>query len=198
LTIRELIDLAKITSLGSYHLKDDDNAVLQLLNFSLTEVYNRVNALTESHRLVLLPNKYRYEYLSNSYRILDVHTDCGRTIPLNSELEKISVYDIGNHVLEVPEPVHCVTDVLVLILAIKPPKITVDNIDTVDFSPDDAMVSPILSFMAYMVSKNISESNGIGHLQEYEAVIQRIIATGSYNKYNPTQNKISPIRNGWV
>jgi len=197
MTIREVLDLARITTLGSYALKDDDNVVLQLLNFSLSQVYNRVPALTQIQHIHLVADKTRYEYLDVAYKPLSVVTGCERILPINDDTDKLSVFDMGNHVLDIPMCIQGITNDVVILLQVKPPKVTCDNVDTIDFTPDDALVPSILSYMAYMVSKNISEENGVGFLNEFMQQIDEIKTLGLYTVYNNSLR--NPFyKNGWV
>ncbi len=197
MTIREIINLARVTTLGSYALKDDDIVVIQLLNFSLSQVYSRVPALTQLQHIHLVKDKTRYDYLDVAYKTLFVTTECERVLRVNDDTDPLAVFDMGNHILDVPMCVQKLTNALVLLLQIKPPQVTCDNVDTIDFTPDDALVPSILSYMAYMVSKNISEENGIGHLQEFMQSINEVIAQGLYTPYNNSMR--SPFyKNGWV
>ena len=197
MTIREVIDLSRITTLGSYALKDDDTVVIQLLNFSLSQVYSRIPALTQIQHLHLVTEKTRYNYLDVAYKPLSVVTSCERVLPVNDDTDIFSVFDMGNHVLDIPMCIQEITDDVVILLQVKPPKVTCDNVDTIDFTPDDALVPSILSYMAYMVSKNISEANGVGFLQEFMQQIDEIKTLGLYTVYNNSMR--SPFyKNGWV
>ena len=197
MTIRELIDLARITTLGSYALKDDDTVVVQLLNFSMSQVYSRIPALTQIQHIHLVEEKTRYNYLDVAYKPLSVVTACERVLPVNDDTDNLSVFDMGNHVLDIPMCIQEITDAVVILLQVKPPKVTCDNVDTIDFTPDDALVPSILSYMAYMVSKNISEANGVGFLQEFMQQIDEIKTLGLYTVYNNSLR--SPFyKNGWV
>jgi len=197
MTIREVIELAKITTLGSYALKDDDNVVLQLLNFSLSQVYSRIPALTQIQHIHLVTDKTRYEYLDAAYKPLSVVTSCERILPVNDDTDILSVFDMGNHVLDIPMCIQEITNDVVLLLQVKPPKVDCTNVDTVNFTPDDALVPSILSYMAYMVSKNISEENGVGFLNEFMQQIDEIKTLGLYTVYNNSLR--SPFyKNGWV
>jgi len=197
MTIREVIDLSRITTLGSYALKDDDTVVIQLLNFSLSQVYSRIPALTQIQHLHLVTEKTRYNYLDVAYKPLSVVTSCERVLPVNDDTDVFSVFDMGNHVLDIPMCIQEITDDVVILLQVKPPKVTCDNVDTIDFTPDDALVPSILSYMAYMVSKNISEANGVGFLQEFMQQIDEIKTLGLYTVYNNSMR--SPFyKNGWV
>ena len=197
MTIREIIDLARITTLGSYALKDDDEAVVKLLNFSLSQVYSRVPALTQLQHIHLVENKTRYNYLDVAYKMLFATTECERVLKVNDDTDSLAIFDMGNHVIDVPMCVQKLTNGLVLLLQIKPPQVTCDNVDKIDFTPDDALVPSILSYMAYMVSKTISEENGVGHLQEFMQSINEVIALGLYTPYNHSM-KLPFYRNGWV
>ncbi len=197
MTIREIIDLARITTLGSYALKDDDNVVIQLLNFSLSQVYSRIPALTQLQHIHFVPKKTRYNYLDVAYKPLSVVTECERVLSVNDGTDVFSVFDMGNHVLDIPMCVQELTNSIVILLQIKPPKVTCDNIDTIDFTPDDALVPSILSYMAYMVSKNISEADGVGFLQEFMQQIDEVKSLGMYTVYNNSLR--NPFyKNGWV
>jgi hypothetical protein len=197
MTIRELLDLAKITTLGSYAMKDDAKAMLMLFNVALIDVYDRLPVLTATQNIVLKEDKYMYYYLDNAYRIINAKTMCGKKLYLNSGLECLSIYDNGNKVLDIPDTVHRVTDEIILTLQMKPPRITEDNIDTTDFTPDDALTTSILFYMAYMVSKNISEGNGVNHYQDYMNSINELKLSGRFNHYNPTMNNNLFYNNGW-
>lgn len=197
MTIRELIDLARITTLGSYALKDDDDVIVKLLNFAMGQVYNRIPALTQLQHIHFVEKKTRYNYLDVAYRTLSVTTECERVLKVNDDTDPLAVFDMGNHVLDVPMCVQETTNAIVLLLQVKPPEVTCDNVDTIDFTPDDALVPSILSYMAYMVSKNISEANGVGHLQEFMQSINEVIALGLYTPYNHSL-KLPFYRNGWV
>ena len=197
MTIREVLDLAKVTTLGSYALKDDDNVVLQLLNFSLSQVYNRVPALTQIQHIHLVADKTRYEYLDVAYKPLSIVTGCERMLPINDDTDKLSVFDMGNHVLDIPMCIQGITNDVIILLQVKPPKVTCDNVDTIDFTPDDALVPSILSYMAYMVSKNISEENGVGFFNDFKQEIDEIKTLGLYTVYNNSLR--NPFyKNGWV
>ena len=197
MTVREVIDLARITTLGSYALKDDDEVVVQLLNFSLSQVYARIPALTQIQHIHFVSEKTRYEYLDVAYKPLSVVTECERVLPVNDDTDVFSVFDMGNHVLDIPMCVQELTDAIVVLLQVKPPKVTCDNVDTIEFTPDDALVPSILSYMAYMVSKNISEANGVGFLQEFMQQINDVKTLGMYTVYNNSLR--SPFfKNGWV
>ncbi len=197
MTIREVIDLARITTLGSYALKDDDNVVIQLLNFSMSQVYNRIPALTEIQHIHLVVDKTRYEYLDKAYKPLYAVTECERMLAVNDDTDPLAIYDMGNHVLDIPMCVQETTNSVLLLLQVKPPKVTCENIDTIDFTPDDALVPSILSYMAYMVSKNISEANGVGFLQEFMQSIDDVKSLGLYTGYQHSL-KLPFYKNGWV
>ena len=197
MTIREILDLSRITTLGSYALKDDDDVVLQLLNFSLSQVYSRIPVLTQLQHIHLVRDQTRYEYLSNSYKVLSAVTECERVLSINDDTDTLAIFDMGNHVLDVPMCVQELTNSLVLLLQMKPPKITCDNVDTIDFTPDDAIVPSILSYMAYMVSKNISEGNGVGHFQEFMNNINEVKSLGLYTTYHHSR-RLTFYSNGWV
>ena len=197
MTIRETIDLAKITTLGSYALKDDDTVVINLLNFAMGQVYGRIPALTQIQHIHLVKDKTRYEYLDSAYKTLSVVTECERWLSVNDDTDPYGVFDMGNHVLDVPMCVQDLTNAIVLLLQIKPPKVTCDNVDTIDFTPDDALIPSILSYMAYMVSKNISEANGVGFLQEFMQTIDEVKRLGLYTSYNHSL-KLPFYKNGWV
>ena len=104
---------------------------------------------------------------------------------------------MGNHVLDIPMCIQGMTSSLILLLQIKPPQVTCSNIDMIDFTPDDALVPSILSYMAYMVSKNISEENGVGHLQEFMQSIDEVKRLGLYVSYHHSRN-LTFYANGWV
>jgi len=197
MTVREIIDLARITTLGSYALKDDDNAVVTLLNFAMTQVYTKIPALTQIQHLHLVQEKTRYEYLADSYKILSVVTECERWLAVNDDTDPLAVFDMGNHVLDVPMCIQETTNAILLLLQMKPQKVTCDNVDEIDFTPDDALVPSILSYMAYMVSKNISEANGVGHYQEFMQSIDEVKRLGLYTTYNHSL-KLPFYKNGWV
>jgi len=197
MTIREIIDLAKITTLGSYALKEDDNAVVTLLNFSLSQVYSRVPALTQMQHIHFLKSKTRYEYLDVAYKVLSAVTECEQILTINNDTDPLAIFDMGNHVLDIPLCVQKHTNSVVLLLQIKPPKIECSEVDTVDFTPDDALVPSILSYMAYMVSKNISEENGVGHYQEFMQSIDEVKRLGMYTPYHHSRN-FTFHSNGWV
>jgi hypothetical protein len=197
MTIREIIDLARITTLGSYALKDDDNVVIQLLNFSLTQVYSKIPALTQIQHLHLVCEKTRYEYLDDGYKVLSAVTGCERWLAVNDDTDPLAIFDMGNHVLDIPMCVQELTSDVLLLLQMRPPKVTCDNVDTIDFTPDDALVPSILSYMAYMVSKNISEANGVGFLQEFMQSIDEVKKLGLYTTYNHSL-RLPFYKNGWV
>ena len=196
MTIREIIDLARITSLGSYALKDDDDAIVKILNFSMSQVYNKIPALTQFQTIPLVVNKTRYDYLDVSYRPISVVTECGKPLVINDDTNKFSLFDMGNHILDIPLCVQKLTNNISILLQIKPPKVTCSNLDIIDFAPDDALVPSILSYMAYMVSKNISEENGVGHLNEFMQSIEEVKRLGLYVTYNHSMD-LPFYRNGW-
>jgi hypothetical protein len=197
MTIREVIDLARITTLGSYALKDDDQVVVTLLNFAMSQVYSRIPALTQIQHIHLVCEKTRYEYLDVAYKVVSAVTGCERWLAVNDDTDVFSIFDMGNHVLDIPMCIQELTNDVVLLLQIKPPQVTCDNIDEIDFTPDDALVPSILSYMAYMVSKNISEANGVGHLQEFMQHMDEIKRLGLYTTYNHSL-KLPFFKNGWV
>ena len=197
MTIREILNLAKVSPLGSYALKDDDETMLILLNFALSQVYNKIPVLTEIQHIHLVGGKTRYEYLSNAYRVITATTECERVIVINDDTDALAIFDVGNHVLDIPLCVQETTNSILLLLQMKPPVITCSNIDTTEFTPDDALVSPILLHMAYMVSTNIGEESGVGRLQEFNESINEIKRLGMYNPYNHSNNVIFKS-GGWV
>ena len=197
MTVRDIIELAKVTSLGSYALKDDDDVLVRLLNFSMSQVYTRIPALTQLQHIHFVDKKTRYNYLDVAYKILSVVTECERVLAVNDDTDQFAVFDMGNHVLDIPMCVQEMTSSIVLLLQIKPPEVTCDNVDTIDFTPDDALVPAILSYMAYMVSKNISEENGVGHLQEFTQSVDEIKRLGLYTSYHHSR-KFTFYSNGWV
>jgi hypothetical protein len=197
MTIREVIDLARITTLGSYALKDDDQVVVTLLNFSMGQVYSKIPALTQIQHLHMVKEKTRYDYLDVGYKVLSAVTGCERWLSVNDDTDMLSIFDMGNHVLDIPMCIQEITNDVILLLQIKPPKVTCDNVDTIDFTPDDALVPSILSYMAYMVSKSISEANGVGHLQEFMQSIDEVKRLGLYTTYNHSL-KLPFYKNGWV
>lgn len=195
--LNEILELAKISGLGSYHLKHDEPTMVTLLNASLRQVYLRVPALTKEHILVLIEGKSFYTYSEDAYKILYAKSDCGNNLPVNSDTEQLSIFDMGNNRLDVPQIVQRVTPSVTLMYHIKPPTVTCENILTLDFLPDDALVSSIISYMAYMAGKNISEANGVGHYQEFQQQIDEVKRLGLYNSYSYSIN--SRFReSGWV
>jgi hypothetical protein len=197
MTIREIVDLARITTLGSYAIKDDDNVVIQLLNFSMTQVYSRIPALTQIQHLHLVDKKTRYEYLYEGYKVLSAVTSCEQWLNVNDDTDPLAIFDMGNHVLDIPMRVQEITNDIILLLQVRPEKVTCDNVDTIGFTPDDALVPSILSYMAYMVSKNLSEENGVGFLQEFMQSIDEVKKLGLYTTYNHSL-KLPFYKNGWV
>jgi len=197
MTIREIIDLSRMTTLGSYGMKDDDPTVIALLNFAMTQVYNRIPALTQIQHIHLVSQKTRYSYLDVGYKVLSAVTGCEKWLNVNDDTDPLAIFDMGNHILDIPMCVQETTDDVILLLQIKPDKVTCDNVDTIDFTPDDALVPSILSYMAYMVSKSLSEENGVGHLQEFMQSIEDVKRLGLYTTYNHSL-KLPFYKNGWV
>ena len=197
MSLRELLELAKITSLGSYAMKDDDESLIKIFNFSLKEVYSKIpGALVAQQKLNLVKGKTRYEYLAGTVKILGAADCMGNAIAINDDTDHYSIYNLGNNVLDVPMCVQHKTDFVVLTLQINPPKITCDNLDTLDFTPDDALQLAVISHMAYMVSKNISEDNGIGHFNECMNAINEVNRLGLYTPYQHSwTNKF--VSDGW-
>lgn len=195
--IGDLLELSKVSGLGSYHLKHDDTVMVILLNAALKQVYMRVPALTKEYVLVLHNGKTFYSYPEEAYRIIQATTVCGKKITVNSNVEYLAIFDTGNHRLDVPIHVHEVTDAISMLLHIKPPTVTCANIGTLDFLIDDALVSSIISYMSYTAGKNISESNGVGHYQEFLQQIDEVKKLGLYNTYSHSTNT-NIKSNGWV
>jgi hypothetical protein len=131
----------------------------------------------------LVDGKTRYEYLSDSYKIISAVDEYERVIVINDDTEPLAIFDMGNHVLDIPLRVQKCTSSILLQLQMKPPKIECSNIDTIDFAPDDALVSPILLYMAYMVSTNIGEENGVSRLSEFMQSIDEVKRLGMYTPY---------------
>jgi len=178
--VRDVIELAKITSLGSLSIKSEDESILALFNYALTQVYLKIPALTQTQNLVLLCDKRRYMYLDNSYFPISASTVEGKPLSINDNTDLLSIRDLGNHIVFVPNTVHRITDKVSLLLQLKPPKIDYCNIDTTEFSLDDALVPATLAYMAYTASKNISEKNGIVFLQEFDKSIIEVRSLGLY------------------
>jgi len=197
MTLPELLDIAKLASLGSYSKKNDESVVIKLLNHAMVQTYSRVPALREQHHIHLTPGRYRYEYMQEAYNILEARTSCGTPLSVNDS-NSVGIFDIGNHVIEVPETVHKLTDMIVLTLAIKPPKVTCENIDKLDFMPDDALAPAILSYMAYMAGKGLSENGGQIHLQEFELHIRNAKSEKQYNRQSISKPEYTGVDNGWV
>jgi hypothetical protein len=116
---------------------------------------------------------------------------------VNDDTDPLAIFDMGNHILDIPMCVQETTDDVILLLQIKPDKVTCDNVDTIDFTPDDALVPSILSYMAYMASKSLSEENGVSHFNDFMQNIDEIKRLGLYTTYNHSL-KLPFYKNGWV
>jgi len=181
--VREVIDLSKLTTLGSYAIKCNDADIMVLFNFALTQVYLRMPILTQTQQLVLVCNKNRYETLSSSYMPLSASTYEGRYLAINDNTDELSIRHLGNHLIYVPDSLFEITNKVSILLQMKPPRIDYCNIDTTEFTLDDALVPAVLAYMAYTVSKNISEENGVIFLQEFDRSINEVKSLGLYTQF---------------
>lgn len=175
----EIVNLAKISSLSAYGQVYDDRNIIMLLNFAVKYTYSKVPVLTQVHNIRLSSGRYLYN-IPKCVGIVNCTVDA---ITVSSNNKDSGVKRLSPTEIVVSSNIaNSEYRSIELELHTEPDQITENTIELLDLEPDVILVTPILSYMAYLASKAISEMDGQVHLNEFNTAISDILASGSYTR----------------
>ena len=188
----EVLETLNAVELHQIHRDDGMNEVISYLNFALKVVYSRADIIVKMYPIQVEPNITIYDLPSDIIRIISIHDPLtGIEVPLNDDgsPDVPSIFTRGAYSLQVP--ISTGYKQLELLISASPPRITIDNHETVDFSIPDAFIEPIVNYAAYRAYKshNVDDRSATSSLWRiFVMSLQDAINTGVlHNRVSTSQ-----------
>lgn len=159
MTVRQVIDLAKVSELSGLGIANNDEAVLGFINLGVLELYKRFTLRNEEYIIELVDGVDIYTMPANymwaiaAYGEVDIRsTETVNQLPINEEDNPLSVNSVGWNKLQVPV---AVSGAYISIIYVASPEVyTTDNLDEVlDLPPQ--MMEALLSYIGYKGNSTI-------------------------------------------
>lgn len=159
MTIRQIIDLAKVSELNGLAIGNNDESVLGFINLGVLELYKRFSLRVEEHIIELVDGvdlytmPANYMWLIAAYGEVDMRsTDMVNELPINEEDNPLSVNTVGWNKIQVPISV---TGGYISIIYIASPEVyTIDEL-SVEVNLPPQMIEPLLAYIGYRANATI-------------------------------------------
>lgn len=159
MTVRQVIELAKVSELNGLRVADNDTAILGFLNLGVLELYKRFSLkveeyiieLDESVGIYTMPSDYMW--IIAAYGEVDVKSvETVNELPINEEDNPLSINTVGWNKLQVPLSVNGAF--VSIIYVARPAMYEVSELDsTLDLPPQ--MIEPLLAYIGYRANATI-------------------------------------------
>ena len=159
MTIRQIIDLAKVSELNGLAIGNNDESVLGFINLGVLELYKRFSLRIEEYIIELVDGvdlytmPANYMWLIAAYGEVDMRsTDTVNELPINEEDNPLSVNTVGWNKIQVPISV---TGGYISIIYVASPTVygLADLGVEVDLPPQ--MIEPLLAYIGYRANATI-------------------------------------------
>ena len=153
MTVRQVIELARVSELNGLSTASKDDVVLGFLNMGVLELYKRFTLKVEEYLVTLEDNVSIYKmpddfmWLVSAYGEVDVRSPMSvNVLPVNEEDNPLSINTVSWNKIQVP--VSSYGSYISLIYVASPTMYTVADLDeTIDLPVQ--MLDPLLAYMGY-------------------------------------------------
>lgn len=159
MTVRQVIELAKVSELNGLKVAGNDTAILGFLNLGVLELYKRFSLKVEEYIIELdesvgvytMPSDYMW--IIAAYGEVDVKSvETVNELPINEEDNPLSINTVGWNKLQVPLSVSGAF--VSIIYVARPAMYELSELDsTLDLPPQ--MIEPLLAYIGYRANASI-------------------------------------------
>lgn len=159
MTVRQVIELAKVSELNGLKVAGNDTAILGFLNLGVLELYKRFSLKVEEYIIELdesvgvytMPSDYMW--IIAAYGEVDVKSvETVNELPINEEDNPLSINTVGWNKLQVPLSVNGAF--VSIIYVARPAMYELSELDsTLDLPPQ--MIEPLLAYIGYRANASI-------------------------------------------
>ena len=184
MTVRQVMELARVSELKGLAIASKDEAVLGFINLGVLELYKRFTLRNEEHIIELVDGVDIYTMPANymwaiaAYGEVDIRsTETVNQLPINEEDNPLSVNSVSWNKLQVPVSVDGAY--ISIIYVAGPDVYETDNLD-VDIDLPPQMMEALLAYIGYKGNSTIDSGvqtednvwyirfeNSCGKLREY-------------------------------
>lgn len=159
MTVRQVLELAKVSELNGLGIASNDEATLGFLNMGVLELYKRFTLKVEEHIITLVDNVSIYEmpedfmWLVSAYGEVDKQSPMlVNVLPINEEDNPLSINTVSWNKVQVP--VSSYGSYISCIYVASPYLYTVSDLDNRIDIPLQ-MVDPLLAYIGYRANSAI-------------------------------------------
>lgn len=201
MTVRQVIDLARVSELNGLGIASNTSAILGFLNLGVLELYKRFTLKVEEYVIELLDGEDMYQmpadfmWLIAAYGEVDIRsTETVNVLPVNEEDNPLSINTVGWDRIQIPVAVNGAY--ISIIYAASPILYTEDTIDhNIDIPPQ--MVEVLLAYIGYKANAAIDagvQTEDSVWYQRFEHGCDKLREYSMFNSDDMFMNKRIDIR----